>query len=169
MTFSRIKTTFIFYCEVLLFSKSVKVHYRNAPDYIEEFNKAISLASNGIDIGSFVYLRRIFESLLEEAHIKAAETDDWQEDIYEKSTVDQKINILKEYLPIFLVENSIIYSILSKGIHELSEKECLDIFEPLKLGIELILDERKEILERNRKITEAKKSIHKAYESMKRK
>lgn len=138
-----------------------------SPIYIEEFNKAISLASSGIGIGSFVYLRRIFESLIEEAHIKAAETENWQEDIYQKSTVDQKINILREHLPAFLVENRIIYSVLSKGIHELSEKECLDSFEPVKLGIELILDERKEIIERNRKIDEARKSIQKVHESMK--
>ncbi|WP_024834015.1 hypothetical protein [Ruminiclostridium josui] len=138
-----------------------------SPNYIDEFNKAISLASSGIGIGSFVYLRRIFESLIEEAHIKAAEADNWQEDTYQKSTVDQKINIIKEHLPAFLVENRIIYSVLSKGIHELSEKECLDNFEPLKLGIELILDERKELIERNRKIEEAKKSIQKIHEGMK--
>lgn len=65
------------------------------------------------------------------------------------------------------MENRIIYSVLSKGIHELSEEECLYSFEPLKLGIELILDEKKEIVERKKKIDEAKKSIQRVFEKMK--
>ncbi len=36
------------------------------------------------------------------------------------------------------------YSILSKGIHELSEEECLQYFKLMKIGIELILDEQLE-------------------------
>lgn len=38
-------------------------------------------------------------------------------------------------------KNKAIYGIVSKGIHELSEEECLDMFQPLLIGIELILDE----------------------------
>jgi hypothetical protein len=45
-------------------------------------------------------------------------------------------------LPEFLVKNSAIYGILSKGIHELSEQDCLEIFPAVKLGIELILDDK---------------------------
>ena len=40
--------------------------YRKAlkQDYYREFTKAIGLASHGVGIGSFVYLRRVFESLI---------------------------------------------------------------------------------------------------------
>jgi hypothetical protein len=136
-------------------------------DYLKELNMAVSLASNGIGIGSFVYLRRIFESLIEEAHKSATEIEDWNEENYQKSPMHQKIDILKEFLPSFLVENKIIYSVLSKGIHELSEDVCLDSFEPLMLAIELILDEKIKFDEQNRKIKSAKNSIQKIYEKMK--
>lgn len=58
-----------------------------------------------------------------------------------KSKFDKKIETLKDYLPEALVKNKAIYGIVSKGIHELSEEECLDMFQPLLIGIELILDE----------------------------
>jgi hypothetical protein len=73
--------------------------------------------------------------------------------------VGEKIGLLKEYLPEFLIENKIIHSILSKGIHELSEAQCLEYFDSVKVGIELILDEKLEKLDREAKIKEAKKSL----------
>ena len=47
-------------------------------------------------------------------------------------------------------------------IHELSEEDCLKHFETLRIGIELILDERIEQCERERKIAAAKAAINKA-------
>lgn len=44
-------------------------------------------------------------------------------------------------LPDFLVKNRDLYGILSKGIHELSEDECLSYFDPVKAALELILDQ----------------------------
>jgi hypothetical protein len=34
----------------------------------KKFTKGLGLAAHGVGIGSFVYLRRIFENLIEEAH-----------------------------------------------------------------------------------------------------
>ena len=134
--------------------------------FVDEFDKALRLFSSGVGIGSFVYLRRIFESLIEETHVKATETNGWQEDTYQKSRMADRIEMLKDQLPSFLMENKTMYSILSKGIHELSEDECLKSFGALKLGIELILDERKEIMERDKKIMEAKKAIQIIHENI---
>jgi hypothetical protein len=128
-----------------------------------EFSKAVGLASHGVGIGSFVYLRRIFENLIEEAHQEAIKTNLWNEEDYKKSRMDEKIGLLEDYLPCFLVKNKILYSILSKGIHELSEDECLKYFGSMKLGIELILDEKLEKLDREAKIKEAEKSISKIH------
>ncbi len=50
--------------------------------------------------------------------------------------------MLKGYLPQFMVDKKIIYGILSKGIHELSEKECLDFFDTLRESITLILEQK---------------------------
>lgn len=124
-----------------------------------EFSKAVGLTSHGIGIGAFVYLRRIFENLVEEAHQKQLAPNGWDEDLYKKSRMDKKISLLKHSLPDFLVENKSVYSILSKGIHELKEDECLGIFPKIKLGIELILDEKLEQLQREKKIKLASKEI----------
>ena len=51
-----------------------------------------------------------------------------------------------------MVDNANIYAILSKGIHELSEEECLEYYATIKMGIELILDEEIQRLERESKI-----------------
>jgi hypothetical protein len=109
---------------------------------LKEFTKAIGLAANGVGIGSFVYLRRIFEFLIEEAHIKAQKEESWDESVYNKSRMNEKIGILKNELPEFLVEHKEIYGILSKGIHELEEQECLVHFVPVRTGIEMILDDK---------------------------
>lgn len=74
--------------------------------------------------------------------------------------MDKKITVLKSFLPPFLVTNSKLYSILSKGIHELTENECLNIFEHVKLGIELILDEKIEQIDREKKIKEAEQKLN---------
>ena len=73
--------------------------------------------------------------------------------------MDEKIGLLKDYLPSFLVENKSIYSILSKGIHELDENTCLEYFETMKLGIEIILDQKLEKKKQKDKEEEAKKRI----------
>jgi hypothetical protein len=57
------------------------------------------------------------------------------------------------------VEHKVLYAILSKGIHELSEEECLQAFPVVRLGIELILDEKIEQQEKERKIKDASKAI----------
>ncbi len=125
-----------------------------------EFNSAVGLASQGIGIGAFVYLRRIFESLVEEAHKLEMNKDGWDEEMYKKKKyMAQKIEILEGSLPKFLVDNSSIYKILSKGIHQLKENECLSAFPKIKLGIELMLDEKLEKLKREEKIVNATKEI----------
>ena len=115
-------------------------------DY-SEFTRAIGLAAHGIGVGSFVYLRRIFENLIERAHKVAVQDENWRqanEPDFLGKRMNEKILLLKDQLPSFLVENREMYSILSKGIHDLSETECLKYFPVIRTGIELILDEELE-------------------------
>ena len=53
--------------------------------------------------------------------------------------VVEKIKMLAEYLPKSLVNNPIFYGIVSKGIHELSEKDCLEFFPVMQSFIMMIL------------------------------
>ncbi|MHB8067090.1 MAG: short-chain dehydrogenase [Desulfobaccales bacterium] len=136
-------------------------------DAFGELSRGIGLAAHGIGIGSFVYLRRIFETLIYEAYDNAKKEPAWIEDQYQISRMDEKIILLKNHLPPFLVENRAIYAILSKGVHELSEQECLSAFPIVKLGIEMILDEKIREQKRQAKEAEAREAIAKLKEGLK--
>lgn len=129
-----------------------------------ELTRAIGLASHDIGIGSYIYLRRVFESLIEEAHQNAIKEKGWKERKYTSARMSEKIKMLKKYLPQFLIKNPNMYSLLSKGVHELTEEECLKHFDTLKISIELILDEKLERAEKEKKIMEAEKALQKAIE-----
>jgi hypothetical protein len=127
-----------------------------------ELNRAIGLASHDVGVGAYVYLRRVFEALIEEAHGLAVSDAGWDEELYGRSRMAEKISLIKGHLPTFLVEHPEMYALLSKGIHELSELECLEHFDTLRIGIELILDEKLERREREKKIQSAKTALSKA-------
>jgi hypothetical protein len=111
-------------------------------DHLNLFKKAIGLAAHGIGAGSFVYLRRIFEDLIRETFINHSAGLNIDEVEFLKSRMTDKVDTLKDFLPSQLVDMKGIYSILSSGVHELSEEDCLKYFVPIKLSIELILDQR---------------------------
>ena len=137
-------------------------------EQFKELTRAIGLKANGVGIGSFVYLRRIFENLIEEASKKAqSEIKEFSEEKYKNSRMDDKIILVKAYLPDFLVDNRKLYVILSTGIHKLSEQECLLYFETVKVGIEQILDEKITQIERTAKLKESEKEIGKVLSKLK--
>src|SRR3989339_874181 len=136
--------------------------YRNilGEEKYKELTRGIGLAAHGVGIGSFVYLRRIFENLIEEAHIKKQKEDSsFENEKYRNSKMDTKIEMVKDLLPPFLVEHRILYGIMSKGIHLLTEEECLKYFEVVKIGIEQILDEKITQQEKEEKTAKARKAI----------
>lgn len=126
---------------------------------LKEFTRAIGLAANGVGIGSFVYLRRIFEYLIGEAYQLALDDKTISEGDFQKARMDKKIDLLQNYLPNFLVQNKSMYSILSLGVHELNEKTCLAHFDTLRVAIEIILDEKLDELRKKEKIEAAKKKL----------
>ncbi|MGE7092552.1 hypothetical protein ACQKII_14125 [Lysinibacillus sp. NPDC048646] len=135
------------------YKKLLKKDYTN-------LNTAIGLRSHGIGAGSYVYLRRIFEDLIEEKHLEAQNDDDWDVKDFSNLRMKEKIKELKHKLPSILIETPQLYGILSKGIHELSEDECKEYFEITKYAIELILDEKLVMLEKEAKTKELKTSLN---------
>jgi hypothetical protein len=123
-----------------------------------EFARAVGLAAHGVGVGSFIYLRRIFESLVSEAFSSVPENE-IDEKLYVRGRMDEKILLLRTHLPAFLVENRALYGILSKGVHSLTEEECLRHFETVRIGIEMILDEKIEEQERRSKLDRAKSAL----------
>lgn len=137
----------------------IKKYRKLLKDDYQYLSKAIGLYANGIGIGSFVYLRRIFENLIDEKKTTAISENKIDEVLFNKSKMKDKIKMLENYLPDFLVENRNVYGIISKGIHELSEEECLKLFPNIQIAIELILDDKLAKKELENKTTQAKKFI----------
>jgi len=135
-------------------------------NFQREFTRAIGLSANGIGIGAFVYLRRIFEYLVFEAANERNNDGDFDSELFGKMKMGERISYLKSYLPGFLVEHKQLYGILSTGIHELEESVCLLHFESVKVGIELILDEKLEKHQKAQKIEAASAKIQLALQSI---
>jgi hypothetical protein len=108
-----------------------------------ELHKAIGLAAHGVGIGSFVYLRRIFERLVAKRFYQFKGENGWNEEDFNKLRMNEKVSFLQDYLPPFLSEHASLYSVLSLGIHELSEEICLEAFDSIKLSMKIILEEDK--------------------------
>jgi len=142
-----------------------KVHAKKykellADDY-DEYITAIKNNSVGVGIGAYVYLRRILERLVEEAHQGKKVSDDWNEILYQKSKFSEKIDLVSDIInddSMKLIKS--LYGILSKGIHQLSENECLNSFNVLKTAIELILDEKLATIEKNKKLIRISKELN---------
>lgn len=131
----------------------------------KEFGRALGLYAHGIGAGSYVYLRRIFERLLMQAKEIAGSAINESE--FSKAHVDEKITMLSDYLPNMLTSNPTIYGILSKGIHELSEKECITYFPVLKECICMILGEWEEIRKKKEQETALASALSKISSSIK--
>jgi hypothetical protein len=114
-----------------------------SPQDLGDLGRAIGLYAHGIGAGAFIYLRRIFESLVEKAHIVAKNVlPDWDETAYIKMRMGERIKALSGYLPGPLVEHHSLYGILSDHIHNQSEEVCKKNFGLVLEGIYLIADEK---------------------------
>ncbi len=114
----------------------------------DEFGLALRAAAEGYGIGSLVYLRRIFERLIRTRIDEAVEQGELKKEQFRGKGMREKINLLKDHLPDFLVEHSQIYAILSKGMHELTEEECQRHFDTLQQSIRMIVEEDNEARDR---------------------
>lgn len=124
-----------------------------------ELVRGVGLATHGVGVGAFVYLRRVFEWLIEQARLAASSDPSWSEENFLRARMEERITLLANHLPEFLVKNRGLYGILSVGVHTLTEKQCLDAFPAVKLAIELTLDDLVKAHERNEKMKVAAKSL----------
>ena len=124
-----------------------------------EMGSAIGLYANGVGVGSYVYLRRILERILSQARDKAGDSIDTE--TFNRSKVKEKIEMLKDYLPPFLTSNKILYGVLSKGVHELSEKDCILYFPVVRDCIFMILDQWEELRKKEAKEKEIRAGLAK--------
>jgi hypothetical protein len=106
-----------------------------------EFYKALGLAAHGVGIGSFVYLRRIFERLIRRRFDEFEDLENWTDEDFNSKRWDERIDLMRNHLPGFMVDNRRVYSILSVGMHELEEAQCLKLAPVMQSSILVILEE----------------------------
>jgi hypothetical protein len=139
------------------------------PADLLHFKKAVGLAAHGVGAGSLVYLRIIFECLINSTYSAYKEELKVSETQFNSKRMAEKVELLLGYLPKQLVEMKGVYNILSAGVHELTEQECLMYFQPLKLSIELILDQKIEDAVKREKELRVKQELRKITQAIKAK
>lgn len=107
-----------------------------------ELKKANLLHSFSMNIGAFIYLRRIIENLVLAAYQDNKSECDQECGNFAGLHFDKKVKMLSKYLPPFFTNNPHIYGLISKGVHELSEEECAEYYEMLLSGVLMILEEK---------------------------
>lgn len=130
---------------------------------LSDLKRSVGLVSHGIGAGSFVYLRRVFEYLLNDAYDKAIKAGEITSEEYEKARVVERIKMLKNYLPDMMVENAAVYGILSKGVHELDEETCIQAYSLMKNTIVEILEDllaKREKEERRKALSKDINQLH---------
>lgn len=120
-----------------------------------ELKRANGLYASGIGVGSFVYLKRIFERIIVTASKTAIKDGKFEQEDFDSAHVDEKVKMLKDYLPKVFVNNTVFYGIISKGIHELSEDECIEFYPVMQAFIIMVFRQ----LEKIRKDKEDEKNI----------
>ena len=124
------------------FSEFAK-YQKELEGYTSELRTAVQLHTHGFGVGSFVYLRRVFEKVINYVAIrKHGDDPKWSFEKWRSEKIDDRIKQLKDDLPEFLSSNPKLYSVLSKGVHQWDDGECLEYFEIVKAGIEEILDDK---------------------------
>lgn len=125
--------------------------YRNViSKYYLEFKQSLSAYSQNMGVASFVYLRRILEDIINKKY--KSEFSENPQDIRFIDKLKQ-IETREKIIPSeFDDVRTKIYSVLSKGVHEYQEEECLVLYPYVRFVIESILDKLVEEKERKKKI-----------------
>jgi len=149
------------YPSILDFDNSLKEYTKvlKDKDVTKELTNAEILKTHNMGVGAFLYLRRIFEKLIFEQFRQAQLENNIDAQVFNEAATKDKVKILYEkgYVPTYLAEiNPFIYDILSKGVHQLSEKECNLHYDTLREAILLILEEKVEMVQK-KKLKEATK------------
>ena len=128
--------------------------------YYIELMRSVDAYSQHMGIAAFVYLRRIYEHIVETEYSKLSIEKNEKASFDEKmKAVDKEIHIIPDVLA---SQKSKIYSVLSKGIHEYDEDECYEMYPVIRNVILFILNrylaqkEEKKLQEDARKLLASK-------------
>ncbi|WP_394173998.1 hypothetical protein [Guptibacillus hwajinpoensis] len=117
-----------------------------------ELYTADKLKADNIGVGAVVYLRRIFEALMDETYETYKDELNVVSEEYMKKDTKGKIDVLANYLPSHVSDTKgFLYSLLSEVVHKLPEKKALEYIDTLKDAIMIILEQREEMKEKEKR------------------
>ncbi len=140
-----------------------------------DYTLALALYADGIGAGAFVYLRRIMESLVEEIHqtcvkecsknTAAGAGAPFDEAAYVQLRFNEKIDYFekefsKKIIPDELNDiRGLIYGVISKGVHELPEDDCLQLFPAAQFIVDSLIEEKIQQREKKERLSAFKKQF----------
>lgn len=140
-----------------------------------DYTLALALYSDGVGAGSFVYLRRILEHFVEEVHtncvnqcneaVASGSGSAFNEEEYKDLRFNEKINYLEQNFHKTIIPAELndirgnIYGVISKGIHESTEEECLQLFPFAKYIIDTFIEEKIQQKEKQERLLQVKKAF----------
>ncbi len=107
----------------------------------KELGRALGLFAHDTPLGAFVYLRRVFERMIERAHERHFQKQGSHLEKWLDWRMGERIEALADELPAVVRSNSSVWGLLSKGIHELSDEEAEVLFPLVKAVIFEMLGE----------------------------
>lgn len=126
--------------------------------YYIELIRSVNAYSQHMGIASFVYLRRIYEHIVEKEYAKLSDTIKKSNASFDEKmkAVDNKMHIIPPELD---SQKSKIYSVLSKGIHEYEEDECYELYPAMRTIIILMLENYLSDKESKQQLKEIEKTL----------
>lgn len=140
-------------------------------DDLKELDKANQCKKLGMNVASFVYMRRIFENMLQRIY-EEHKTEITLEDSSKKFTdlyLKNKVKYLKPYLPMLMSEKSTsdkyikLYKLLSEGIHKLNEDVCEELYNIINELLLMILEKEMQEKKNKKNLDELEKSFNKIF------
>ncbi len=147
-------------------------------DYAENYKRGLISESQGCGIGAYAYYRRIVEDIIDELLDQIPDLMDGEEKgkydealqkTKETIVARDKISLVKDLLPPILRPEGFnplqtLHTILSEGLHEKPEKECLEIAEKIRTILVFMVKaviqsrkEKKEFTEKMKRLLEKKR------------
>jgi hypothetical protein len=105
-----------------------------------ELRRAVGLRGYDVSIGAFVYLRRVFERIIDRAWKSASDAGEVLPDPM-SLRMGEKVKALSDHLPEIVVSNANVYGILSLGLHELTEEDCARAYPVVEESIIAMLED----------------------------
>ncbi|MFI2133006.1 hypothetical protein ACH434_23605 [Lysinibacillus fusiformis] len=159
------------YPSILMFNGSLnKFKKLTNKEIFKELTYADNLITQSMGVGAFLYLRRILEKLIFQHAETAIQDNKIDEQTFMNADTIEKVKLLKKQdcIPNYLADvNPFLYPILSKGVHELDEDECISYYDTLKKAIILILDEVRENEEKIKLKNENKNAMNNIHSTLK--